>query len=873
MKFRGIIVAILILISSTLYADDFTLITEGDLANDVARGGSWGDFDGDGDQDVFTDILNLYQNNGDGTFTKIWPSSGTKYQYQSGVWTDYNNDGHLDLFVYRYGSNSLYTNNGDGTFSEITTGSIVEDEEDTTCASWSDYDRDGDLDIYLSNDKDGGASNSFYVNNGDGTFTKITSGVFPSGQNGGNHPAWADYDDDGHSDLFVSKYDGSNHLFHNNGDGTFTEITNDPVTSDWWSTGCAWGDYDNDGDLDLFVMTLVENSLYTNNGDGTFTPVTSGEIVNEYSSSRGCAWGDYDNDGDLDLIVSNGHPLYGLILFYANNGNGTFTKLTSGIVPNTASINGGITWSDYDNDGDLDLLATSDKNIHNQLFQNNGNSNHWINIQCIGTMSNTIALGTKLRAKATIWGKTTWQMREISDRTGMDEQNSLTVEFGLGDATVIDELIVEWPSGLVEEFMDVPADQFITIKENVSSNTIHVPGDYPTIQQAIDAAVDGNVVIVDSGTYVENIDFLGKAISVQSSEGPEATVIEGNQAGSVVTFQSCEGPDSILEGFTITGGSATEGGGIYCLFSEPTIRKNHISENIADFGGGIYCVATSPMMEIASNMIYSNYATVAGGGMFCYVSNPNIFNNTITQNGSVSGGGIYCDSFLSSICNTILWDDFPDEIAGGNPEATCCDVLGGWTGSGNIDMDPLFEEPSNGDYHLNWLSPCINRGTNMGLPVMDVDGDSVPCMGTCDMGADEFTGTHAFEADLFTLSEAVGGVINLDIHAGAGNGKQGYIILGSISGTAPGKSLPGGNAILPLNYDIVTEFVIENLNSPLFMNFLGITDPTGYGAAIFNTQGPMPPGIAGITISFAYALIAPPSWDFASNPINIDILP
>ena len=188
-----------------------------------------------------------------------------------------------------------------------------------------------------------------------------------------------------------------------------------------WTAGGSWADYDNDGDLDLYVtntngVPFSDNFLYRNDGNGNFSRITTEIVARDGGASENSAWGDFDNDGDLDLFVANG----GL-------------------------------WGENAND----------------FYVNNGNDNHWINIKCIGTFSNTAAIGAKVRVKAKIRGNDVWQMQEISggNTGGVGGQNSLDVEFGFGDATAIDSIKVEWPSRFVQVLTNVLANQFIVIRE------------------------------------------------------------------------------------------------------------------------------------------------------------------------------------------------------------------------------------------------------------------------------------------------------------------------------------------------------------------------------------------------------------------------
>jgi len=238
----------------------------------------------------------LYQNNGDGTFTPITAGAMVNDGGFSagGSWGDYDNNGDLDLFVANANGedNFLYQNNGEGTITRIIIGEIVNDSGRSFGSSWGDYDNDGDLDLFVVNaaDQGVGEDNFLYQNNGDPegtgqvTFTRIITGAIVNDRGTSRGSSWADYDNDGDLDLFVANFGfvgaEDNFLYQNNGDGTFTPIISGAIVNDSGrSFGSSWGDYDNDGDLDLFVANAGEdNFLYQNNGDGTFTPITAGAI-------------------------------------------------------------------------------------------------------------------------------------------------------------------------------------------------------------------------------------------------------------------------------------------------------------------------------------------------------------------------------------------------------------------------------------------------------------------------------------------------------------------------------------------------------------------------------------------------------------------
>ena len=284
------------------------------------------------------------------------------------------------------------------------------------------------------------------------------------------------------------------------------------------------------------------------------------------------------------------------------------------------------------------------------------------------------------------------------------------------------------------------------------------------IQDGIDAVCSGYEVVVAPGTYYENINFRRKAITVTSTDplpywvvGAQ-TVIDGGGTDSVVVFSYGEGNDSVLEGFTITNGNADKGGGICCLGSSPTIRRNRITGNTAaSCGGGIYCYDSSPAMDantisgntapsgggvcceysspaMTNNIVTGNDATSYGGGIYCYDSSPDIANCTIADNAAHDGDGIYCAGESSpTVCNSIVWND---HLVGSSISVTYSDTFDPWPGEGNISVHPMFDT----GYHLHQRSPCIDAGTDTCAPSHDIDGQPrpYPAGGLVDIGADEW---------------------------------------------------------------------------------------------------------------------------------------
>jgi hypothetical protein len=479
----------------------FTRIMTGAIATDLGSSiaCAWGDYDNDGFPDLFVtnsefETNFLYHNNGDGTFTRIAsgpPVTNKSQTWRGCAWADYDNDGYLDLIVTSGDVEAiqtlLYHNNGNGTFSQITSktigayvpfNSVIGDHNSCEQPAWADYDKDGFLDLFIARY---GADWLFH-NDGKGGFTSVTNALAGSAVEDDYIAAWADFNADGLPDLFVS-YPGdvgiapTNRLYLNRGNGTFAQITSaNIVPNDTYGWTCSWADYDNDGYPDLFVTSPMDgqsSALYHNNGDGTFTKMTSdrvGSLVSDGPSNT-AAWGDYDNDGYLDLYVTrwgideNGHFVGAKNLLYHNNGDGSFTRILTGTPVNDVADSASCAWADYDGDGFLDLFVATGAHTDevNHLYRNNGNTNTWLKIKCVGTVSNRSAIGAKVRVKATIRGKTFWQMREIS--SSGSNQNALDAHFGLGDATNIDLVRIEWPSGIVQTIPGVPTKQSLTVTE------------------------------------------------------------------------------------------------------------------------------------------------------------------------------------------------------------------------------------------------------------------------------------------------------------------------------------------------------------------------------------------------------------------------
>ena len=487
MKKGLIFIWLFICLSSFLSAQDFTQVTAGDIVNDGGWNYAccWADFTGNGFDDLF--VCNndsnsgkhnfLYTNNGDGTFLTY--TTGTIISDGNSSYgcaaADYDNDGDIDLFVSNYNENNcLYQNNGDWTFTKILTGSIVTDNGKSTGCEWIDYDKDGWLDLFVCNRDE---PNFLYNNNGDGTFTRITGQPLVTESKNTGDCGWADFDGNGYPDVFLANSGPDyNTCYLNNGDGTFSQLTGDPCVSDLESFDfVACGDYDNDGDMDIYTApgmlpaSAYDLYLYQNNGDGSFVRIT--DLPHSCLNSGGSAdFIDYDYDGDLDIF----HCAYdGNNIVLENDGAGNFSQVTTGVLATEGGYNKDPGWSDYDQDGDLDVFMAVNNysSGNNKFFTNNGNTNNWISINLQGTISNLNGIGAKISITTDIFGETVTQTRRLSCR------NSLTESIGLGDATIIDYIEVVWPSGLVSSLQDIATNQFLEITEESDLNLLNVQVD------------------------------------------------------------------------------------------------------------------------------------------------------------------------------------------------------------------------------------------------------------------------------------------------------------------------------------------------------------------------------------------------------------
>ena len=445
----------------------------------------------------------LYRQNKDGSFTDVTQQAGLANagdgNYGMGVAVgDYDNDGYPDLYVTSYGKNILYHNNGDGTFTDVTAKAGVAGGGWSVSAGFFDYDNDGKLDLFVTrymdwdtkHSKDCGGNyhtycppeefpattNILYHNNGDGTFTDVSERSGIAAKKGrALGVAFADYDGDGFTDIFVANDGMQQYLFHNNGNGTFSEVGMEAGTAlsqdgrRLSGMGVVFQDYDNDGRPDVIVTELPREiyGVYHNDGDGSFTYrslETGLGLLSSGSSGWGVGLEDFDNDGWKDLFVAQGHVLDNVekidpSLHYleppllAMNHNGRFERVDSGnSVPWAAR---GAAFGDLNNDGWQDVVMTT-LGGHPQVFMNHGGKAHWLVINLRGTRSNRDGFGARVQVN----GQTRFATSAGSYLSSSDKR----LHFGLGSAEKAKVEIV-WPSGIHQTLNDVHADQFLEVRE------------------------------------------------------------------------------------------------------------------------------------------------------------------------------------------------------------------------------------------------------------------------------------------------------------------------------------------------------------------------------------------------------------------------
>lgn len=507
------------------------------LPEDMGSGAAWGDYDNDGDDDLFLvnfagpltlseeDLARspagcrLYRNNGNGTLTDVTANAGLGLQIHgmAAAWGDWNSDGLLDLVVTSYPDLFLFRNKGDGSFTDATVSSGFNKPKGFwSGASWADYDQDGDLDLYVcgyvqyrSNAEDAQKvslqfeaevpyslnpssylpeRNLLFRNEG-GRFTETARSVGVDNPGGRSlAAAWCDFDGDGWLDLYVANDVSDNILFRNLGAGKFEDVSHSAWVADYrGAMGLAIGDFDLDGDFDIFVTHWLaqENALFKNmrigargTGPGkmVFMDVADQEGLGQVSLDYvkwGTSFFDYDNDTRPDLLVVNGStfqnpkdkrqliPMRHLLFWNKGEPDGFYeTSAVSGKIFQQTSVGRGAAFSDFDNDGDVDVCVVNHSGPAWLLRNDGGNRQAWLKVNVRG-QKNRFGLGAVVKVRT---GESV-QMQQVGSQPSYLSQNSLTAHFGLGQAEVVDELIVEFPGGATVQQRKVKGKQTIVVNE------------------------------------------------------------------------------------------------------------------------------------------------------------------------------------------------------------------------------------------------------------------------------------------------------------------------------------------------------------------------------------------------------------------------
>jgi hypothetical protein len=475
------------------------------------------DFDNDGYLDLLISTwdpggeIRYRRNQRDGTFADRTEEANLRGLLGglNIVQADYDNDGNLDAYVLRGAwvgragghPNSLLRNVGGGRFIDMTfAAGLGEVSYPTQTGAWADYDNDGDLDLYVGNEASAGieatetlrAPCQLFRNNGDGTFTDVAAAAGVTNDRYTKAAVWGDYDADRFPDLFVSNLGGENRLYHNERDGTFTDVAPTCGLTRPLRSFPAWfWDFDNDGNLDLYVSAYAADiwhlaraalgqppgiemaRLWRGDGHGGFVDVALASGLTRPNSPMGSNFGDLDNDGYLDFYLGTGFPYYDTVMpnvMSHNLGGRKFEDVST--TGGFAHVQKGhaVFFADLDNDGDQDVFeemggAYPGDGFYDALYENPGFGRHWIAVRLVGVRSNRSAIGARIRVVVAEDGKQRSIFKHVNSG-GTFGANPLRQSIGLGEATSIVRLEVYWPTtGETQVFTDVPLDAFVRIVE------------------------------------------------------------------------------------------------------------------------------------------------------------------------------------------------------------------------------------------------------------------------------------------------------------------------------------------------------------------------------------------------------------------------
>ncbi|TKJ41122.1 hypothetical protein CEE37_05490 [candidate division LCP-89 bacterium B3_LCP] len=518
-NFKSIIAGLLLtLLSSGNMAPTFASIdvTFTDVAaeagielNILSQGAAFFDENGDGKEDLYLAVGGFisgdnvyYRSRGDLTFEI---ATAEVNLIDSGPSTmdlvaDFNNDGLMDVYVTSHDylgiPNHMYYRQAGGSYLDVTASTGTGHQYESHDAMAFDYDGDGWLDLFVASANHMGIEpNALYHNNGDGTFTDMAvvlgldlSEFYGMGGSAG------DYDNDGDPDIYIANEFTDNVLFRNDG-GTFTDVTATAgVAAAGASKSAYFEDYDADGWLDIYLVSRFgTNQLFRNNGDGTFSDVTVSAGVTDSQQGRTMGWADFDNDGWLDIFVCNSDLPGSNEFLWHNQGDGTFIDEAIAVGINDPYYSDGLSIGDPNGDGFMDIYI-SNQAAMDRLYVNSGNSNHWISIAPSGrTSTNQAGVGVRV----TVVTDTHRQFREVQSGGGYQSHMSLPVEFGMGSSTSADSIIIRWTDGHEEIYTNVAADLYYIAVEDSTLYPFSLP------ELAISATPSGSVIIPSQGGTID----------------------------------------------------------------------------------------------------------------------------------------------------------------------------------------------------------------------------------------------------------------------------------------------------------------------------------------------------------------------------------
>lgn len=692
-----------------------------------AGGLSFCDFNQDGLEDLtlskyFSQIQLLEFDGTTYTDVSIQYGIANTLRSETPIWADYDNDGDKDFFISNRGATSrLFRNEGNLTFIDVTAAvglSLAANE--TMPVAWADYDNDGYLDLYVGN-RDLVVGNYLYHNNADGTFTNVTTiaGVSDIG-----HLALAvsflDYDNDGWQDIYVANdLNKRNTLFHNNMDGTFTDVSDVSgagLIID--GMGIAIGDYDNNGYLDMYVSNMPDgNKLLKNNGDGTFTEVSDQLGVAFNKLCWGVTFFDYDNDTDLDLHVcaSDGPGARGDLdnrnILYKNLGNGTFAVASGTGLDIDSSFSYGSAVADYNNDGFLDLAILNAYGTKTQLWKNNGGSNNWFKVNLEGTISNRDGVGSIIEVTL---GSQKF-IRSTHCGISYQSQNSFTETIGIGQAAVIDTVKIKWPSGIVDIYTNIAAGSTINSLEGETlaqqsavtfsdvTNQVKINHSYNISFFAggisfADANGDGLDDITLSSALGENIQHLRNKTTKFKNITPTMGINETGQSMSVIWADYDNDRDKDL--------FVTNLGGVNRLYK----NNRGVFTDVTSIAG----LSLSPDQSTGS--AFADYDN--DGWLDLYVGQREDLKGNILYHNN--GDGTFTDvtvqakvENIGKLCLTISWLDYNND---GYQDIYCANDL--------MKGNTLFKNNGNGTFtNVSELSGAGLQMACMGIAIGDYNED------------------------------------------------------------------------------------------------------------------------------------------------------